>query len=161
MTEQRGAFPAAYVLDDNKNAPSTRVFDPEKRLKTEDFPLLGQIVAVYKPFRRITTDLQSAGVTSSLVVPAVMELIGGLDQTSEIVVEMPAAGTNYPATSVTKRVDELDPAVQQIARQARADLIKRFVLGRMLPLAIASCLDPRVKVRYCMTLGVWTDMENV
>ena len=145
-TEQRGAFPAAYALDDDRNPlASKKVFDPDKRLRPGDFSLLGEVVAVYNPFRKVTTELQSAGITASLVVPAYMGLLEGLDPTSDVVVEMPVAGTTYPATSVTKLVSELDASVKRIAAQAYTDMIKRFMLRRMLPLAVATCLDPRMK----------------
>lgn len=138
---------AAYALDDERNpAAAKKVFDPEKRLTADEFPFLGQITAVYKPFSQVTTELQSAGVTSSLVVPALMKLVAGVQPTAKIVVEMPAAGTNYHGSSQEKLVTGLDPAVQKIARQAREDLAQRFVLRRMLPLAAATCLDPRLKV---------------
>ncbi|KAM3572137.1 hypothetical protein VYU27_005843 [Nannochloropsis oceanica] len=108
-TEQEGAFPAAYGLDDDRNrAFSKKVFDPEKRL----------------PFRQLTTELQSAGITTSLVVPAYLQLVDGLQAYSEIVVEMPLAGTSYPATSVCKPVSELDASEQRIVAQARVDLME-------------------------------------
>ena len=146
ITEQRAAFPQAYAIDDERNPQACKkVFDPDKRLKPGDFTLLGQVVAVLNPFRKVTTELQSAGITSSLVVPAFLQLLEGLESTSEIVVEMPVAGTNYPATSVTKWVSELDPSVKKIVSQGRTDMIKRFMLQRMLPLAVGTCLDPRIK----------------
>ena len=140
-TEQRGAFPAAYALDDDRNpAVYKKVFEPDKRMKPEDFSLLGQVVAVYNPFRKVTTELQSAGITASLACSC-----WRVESTSEIVVKIPVAGTNYPATSVTKLVCDLDPSVKKITSQARTDMIKRFMLRRMLPLAVATCLDPRIK----------------
>jgi hypothetical protein len=44
-----------------------------------------------------------------------------------------------------KLVCDLDPSVKKIATQARTDMIKRFMLQRMLPLAMATCPDPRMK----------------
>jgi hypothetical protein len=150
VTEQRGAFPAAYALDDDRNpAASKKVFEPGKRLQPGDFPLLGQIVSIYNPFRTTTRDLQSDGITASLVVPAFMTLQEGLQDRNEAKVRMPAAGNNYPATFNKVRVDQLHPAVKQIASQARSDMISRFKLQRMLPLAVASCLDQRIKVGTC------------
>jgi hypothetical protein len=35
--------------------------------------------------------------------------------------------------------------VKKVASQARTDMIKRFMLRQMLPLAVATCLDPRIK----------------
>ena len=145
-TEQRASFPQAYALDDERNQQQTyKVFDPAKRLTPGDFTLLGQVVAIYKPFRKVTTELQSAGITSSFVVPSYMQLLDDVDSTLKIEVKMPAAGTLYPATSVTTQVSELPRPVVQIARQARTDLIKRFNLQRMIAFAVATCLDPRFK----------------
>jgi len=145
-TEQRGALPAAYALDDDRNpALSKKVFDPEKRLQPGNLSLLGEIVAVFNPFRQWTTELQSAGITASLVVLAYLQLVDGLQADSEIVVEMPLTGASYLATSVSKPVSELDTSVKRIVAQARVDMIKRFLLRRMLPLTVATCLDPRMK----------------
>ena len=105
--------------------------------------------AVEEAFRTTTRDLQSDGITASLVVPAFMTLQEGLQDRNEAKVRMPAAGNNYPATFNKVRVDQLHPAVKQIASQARSDMISRFKLQRMLPLAVASCLDLRIKVGTC------------
>ena len=143
-TEQRAAFQAAYQIDDAFNRGAKKVFDLEKRLQLEDIDILAQVVAVFKPFRAVTRELQSAGVTSSFVAPSFSTLLGVVDILGEIVVEMPFAGSNYPATSATTPVSELHPSMRKVVNQARADMVKRFELKRMLPHAVATLLDPRV-----------------
>jgi len=146
MLEQRGAFPTAYALDDDRNPRITaKVFEPAHRMRATDYPFLAEMLAVYKPFRHVTTELQSAGITASAVVPTYMALLETVDPSTKINVTQPFAGTNFPAKSEEKEVGDLLAPVKKIAAQARSDMLTRFRLKLMLPLAVATCLDPRFK----------------
>jgi len=128
-TQQHGTSPTAHALgDDCQPAAFEKVSEPDERQKSGDSFLLEQVVALYKPFRGVITELQAGDVMSPLVVPAYLELVESLRTTADMVMN-----------------DNLHSSVQRLARQARTDLTRRFKLRRMLPLAVAPCLDPCTK----------------
>jgi len=143
-TQQHGTSPTAHALGDNCQPAASEVSEPDERQKSGDSSLLGQVVALYKPFRGLITELQADDVTSPLGVPAYLELVEGLRTTPNIA-ETSVAGTDYPASSTRHLISVLHPSVQRLARQARTDLTRPFKLRRMLPLAVAPCLDPCTK----------------
>jgi hypothetical protein len=144
-TQQHRTSPTAHALGDNcQPAAFEKVSEPDERQKSGDTSLLGQVVALYKPFRGLITELQAGDVTSPLVVPAYLEPVEGLSTTANIA-ETSVAGTDHPASSTRHLISVLHPSVQRLARQARTDLTRRFKLRRMLPLAVAPFLDPCTK----------------
>jgi hypothetical protein len=148
VIEQRVAIGQAYHNDKVIHpAVSRRVFEPHKCVTQEDIGTLVDLTAVLNPFRHVTTELQSAGVTSSIALPAIMKIKGGLGPRGRLEVVKAAAGTDHPEEREVKEVSALDPNVQSVSYYARQDMDQRFVLDRLLPLAAAACLDPRVKVR--------------
>ena len=148
FAEQRVAIAQAYNNDQLRNTTaSNRVFDDDKKINPHEMRQLVDLTAVLDPFRHVTTELQSAGVTSSIALPSIMKLQAGLGPRGRLTVVKPMAGTEHPEEVETKEVSELDHDVQGVAYHALADMRTRFVLRRMMVFAAAACLDPRVKVR--------------
>jgi hypothetical protein len=147
--EQQPALEEAYKQDDRgrrTRANPAPIFPPDKRLDSETFDALIDLLSILEPFRQFTTALQADTGTAGMVVPAINKLFR-IIRSPTVTRTVPASGPNRPGTTEVVPVARLHEAVQEIRQAMYNDMIMRFSWNNLRTFAISSLVDPRYKVR--------------
>lgn len=142
--EQRPALEGVWSVD-NLRPEDKRIFPADARLTDLDFANLVDFSSCMDGIRQVTVELQSEGVTSSLVMPSILKLKRQLAEGADIVRRTPANGPNAPAVEVVIKERDLTTPAKEMRKALRGDMAQRFSWKFLMGWAICSALDPRTK----------------